>query len=436
MKKTFPLFLFTAALASAALAAPTTISGLAKDGTTPNKPLAGVTVQLVRPGDKGAKTVLGSTRTDASGRFVFPAKDYGESDLLMATINRQGFDYWAVAYDGGNKLKQVGITVNPSKVDLLVFNTSTQPVPIDFQAHHVAIEATDTGLKCIERIVVHNHSKLTFLGVGPRKITVLLDVPAGAKDIKLDPKITDATMVKTQDGWGISKAITPDAYGVSNALIFSYNIAWPSPLPWAKSIDLSRKTIYPTKFFFVARLAKDKALQVTAPKLSPDTDAPLEIDGVKESRIINSIGAPMMPEGGAPAALSADQELAITVSKPVNSTFWGFAAMTVALCLFLPLAMIKPRKGKAKSGLNSKFAEPSSGALVSEQTYAQGAVFSALNGFGTDIALTPMSRDLIQKIADLDDSHEAGQIGEEEYQSRRLAWKKQLIESLGTQQPH
>ncbi len=447
MKKTYFPFIFAAFtvqiatqnMLPSAFAAPTVISGTAKNGSAPNKPLAGVEVQLIRPATNDKKTpqmTLATTQTDAAGRFKFPAREYSNADPLMANINRGGFDYSSVAFDGGRLLKQVGITVNPQKVELLVFDTSTQPVPIDFQVHHLAISSTKTGIKCIERIVVHNHSKSTFLGVGPRKISVLLDIPKGAKNVKLDPKIADATLIETKDGWGIVKPITPDAYGVSNALILSYNMDWPSQMPWAKKVNLSRKTVYPTKFFFVARTTEDKDLQVTAPKLSPDNPAEVPIDGKTETRLINSIGAPMMPAGGAPPALSANQDLSIEVSKPVSSTFWGFAAMTVALCLFLPVAMIKPKRRNGvdvpSRDAKGNFAEPSNGALVSEQTSVQGGIFAGSNAFGTDLALTSVSRDLIQKIADLDDLREAGKVADDDYQTRRTAWKTQLIESLGT----
>jgi hypothetical protein len=91
-----------------------------------------------------------------------------------------------------------------------------------------------------------------------------------------------------------------------------------------------------TKFFFVARTTEDKELQVVAPKLSPDTEAEVPLENKTEVRLVNSLGAPMMPQGGAPPALSADDEMKISVSRPVSATFWGFAAMTLALCLFLP----------------------------------------------------------------------------------------------------
>jgi hypothetical protein len=31
------------------------------------------------------------------------------------------------------------------------------------------------------------------MGVGPRQVSILLDVPKGAKNVKLDPKVTEAT---------------------------------------------------------------------------------------------------------------------------------------------------------------------------------------------------------------------------------------------------
>ena len=436
MKKTF--FLLTLLVTSQlAIAAPTVISGIAKNGTQGNRPLAGATVQLLRPGQKGQKSSLvATTKTDAAGNFRFPARQYAADDIFVASIPHQGFDYGAFAFDAANKLKAVGITVNPQKIELLAFDATTQPVPLSYQVHHLAIESNSNGLKVVERIVVENPSKRTLMGVGPRKISVLLDLPKIAKNVKLDPKITDAKLISTPSGWGVVKPITPDAYGARNAIIINYDVAWPSKLPWAKEVDLSRKAVYPTKFFFVARTTDDKGLQVTAPKLSADSEAPVPIEGETQVRLVNSIGAPMMPAGGAPPALPAGQNIEVAISKPVNPLFWGFTAMTVALCLFLPLAMMKPRRKAAQNGAKAKFAEPSHGALVSEQTSARDGIFPALNGFGTDIALSGDSRDLIQKIADLDDSYEAGKIGDAEYQTRRTAWKKQLIESLGSEPHH
>ncbi len=454
MKKTFLPVLSLAAtlplIATPADAAPTLISGIARNGSKANAPLPGAMVQLIRPANPKLslpRVTLATTSTDSAGRFTFPARQYAADDLLMANISQGGFDYPVVAYDGAQKLKQVGIDVNPRKVELMVFNTTKKPVPLDYQAHHVAISTTPTGIHCIERIVVENPSTSTLMGVGPRQISLLLDLPKVAKNVKLDPKTLEATpdakLIDTASGWGVVRPITPDAYGARNAIILSYDMDWPSKWSWGKKIDLSRKTVYPTKFFFVARTTEDKDLLVTAPKLSPDTEAPVPIEGKEEVRLINSLGAPMMPQGGAPPALDAGQDLKISVSKPVSATFWGFAAMTVALCLFLPVAMIKPRR---KNGMensengkktqvasqNGNFAEPSFGALVSEQSSGTGPFLAPRHDVGPALALNSQARDLIQKIADLDDRREAGQVGDAEYQTQRAAWKTALIESLGT----
>lgn len=440
-----PTLLFFSALMSAqlALAAPTPISGTVRDGSKGGAPMPNAAVQLIRPGDNGAKKVLQTTKTDAAGRFLFPAKEWGAADLLMANVPHQGYDYAAVAYDGGDKLKAVGMSVNPAQVDVATYDTTTNNVPLQFQVHHLAVQSTATGLSVIERIVVINPTEKTFLGIGPRKISVLLNVPKNAKDVKLDPKITDAKLIKTSNGYGIERPITPQAYGARNALIFSYNLDWPSPLPWAKKIDLSREIAYPTQFFFVARLPDDKNLEVEAPLLGQATDADLPIEGKTETRIVNSIGAPQMP--GMPGGekndpvLSAGTKMPVVIERPVNPLFWAFAAMTLGLIVFLPVAMIKPRRD-TRVAVAAKSAEPQAG----EDVKLPASAPAMANGtHGTDVALplaatateanltlTPQAQRLIAQIAQLDDEHEAGRIEAEDYRARRAAWKAQLMEKL------
>ncbi len=417
-------FLLTTLLlaASTVHAAPLVISGTARDGSHKNAPLAGETVQLIRPGDNGTRALIATTRTDAAGKFGFPAREYDPRDLLMANIAHQGYDYSTVAYDGGQKLKQVGINVNSGKVEMVTFDTTTQPnaAKLDFQVHHLAIKSTPTGLHCIERIVVENLSNQTFLGFGPRRISVLLNVPDIAKNVQLDPKI-QGKMLKTKDGWGVSMPITPLAYNTQNAIIFSYDVEWPSRLPWAKTVDLSREVGYPTKFFFVARETGDKEIKVDAPILGPEGPQQLPVNGKTETRLVNSIGAPM---AGGPTALKAGQTLDIKISRPVSNLFWGFAGLVGAMCLFLPVALLKP-----------KGAERSRGQSVSSHTSARGGEngdFVPLNGFAVAPTLSSSSRDLVQRIADLDDAFEASKIDEATYRSQRAAWKKQLIDSLAS----
>ena len=75
-------FLLTTLLlaATTAHAAPLSIAGVARDGTHKNALLPNETVQLIRPGDNNTRTLIATTRTDAQGRFQFPARQYDPND--------------------------------------------------------------------------------------------------------------------------------------------------------------------------------------------------------------------------------------------------------------------------------------------------------------------------------------------------------------------
>ena len=449
MKKSFArqgfslLAAFLALPLGAALAAPVTIGGTVRNGTEKNAPLPNATVLLVRPQDGGKSQTLATTRSDARGQFSFPSRDLTDKDLLMVKVNRGGFDYWTVAFDGGNKLNQVGIKADPKKADLLVFDTTSQAIPLKYQVHHLAISSTEKGIKCVERIVVVNQGERTLMGIGPNKVSLWLNLPEGAKNVKLDEQM-EGKLVKTSGGYGYAHPITPEAYGVRNALIFSYEMDWPGTLPWQRSVNLSRETVYPTEFFFVARETKDKDLEVKAPLLSPTEEQQLPIEGKMEVRLVNAIGAPSMPNMPAgteptPPALSSAKMVEVSVGKPVNPIFWGFAGLTIALCLFLPLALVKPKKGAKSQGAAHKKSELSENGFVSSQSFGTGDVSGAslllAGGVSSQLSANPHAQKLIQQIADLDDLHEAGKISDTEYQAQRAAWKQELLNALQSPSP-
>jgi 5-hydroxyisourate hydrolase-like protein (transthyretin family) len=177
MKKPLFLFLALSSTSLVAQAASIPILGVARNITT-SKPLSGASVRLVQPNDKGQREVIATAQTDANGRFQFAPRDYGKTQVLMTEVTHGGMDYWRLAYDGGNVLKsKMGLKIDPKNVDLQVFDTTTKAIPLDFQVHHLAVETSPNGLKCVERIVVQNASKTTLLGVGPNRVTVMLDLP-------------------------------------------------------------------------------------------------------------------------------------------------------------------------------------------------------------------------------------------------------------------
>jgi len=428
--KHLSLFALLLLAAAKVQAAPVSIAGIARNGTHKNAPIVGEVVQLIRASGDNGRTIVDTTRTDAQGKFRFPSRECSSHDLFFANINHGNYDYFVVAYDGAHTLKQFGIDPKPSNLEMLAFDTTTQAngAKLDFQVHHLAIKSTPKGLHVIERIVVENLSNLTYLGFGPRHISVLLNIPSIAKNIQLDPKITGAEMLQTKNGWGIAMPILPAAYNkqnLQNKIIFSYDVDWPSRLPWAKTVDLSREIAYPTKYFFVARETGEgeKEIKVDAPILGPEQSQQFSDpnNGSVQTRLVNSIGAPM---GGGGPALAGGKMLEIKISRPVSSLFWGFAGLVGAMCLFVPVALVKPKR-----------AERSRTGSVSSHTSARGAGegdFLPLNGFALAPTLSPPARELVQRIADLDDAFEAKQIDEATYQGQRAQWKKQLIDSLAS----
>jgi len=189
---------------------------------------------------------------------------------------------------------------------------------------------------------------------------------------------------------------------------------WPSSLPWQRIVNFTRKVQYPTKFFFVARTADDKRLEITAPKLSKDQEAPLAIGGQMETRTVNAIGRPM---GGAPVLKDGD-DLVIQVSSPVNPLFWGFLAFLVLFCLAIPFALL--RKSTPCAPESSKIEEPAIAGSVYPRTFATDG----------PIEFSAIASGIIERIAGLDVEFGQGKIAETEYSRQRSQLKKQVVEQM------
>ena len=431
MKKCFDLvavslfMLITARVAGAA----TPIAGTVTDSTR-NSPAAGATVQLLRPngGDK-AWTLVKSARADAAGHFDFGAPPLAADDLLLARVAWQGYDYEVPAYDGAGRLKQFdpNLKINPAQLAVQVFDSTTDAPPLTAIVHHIAIETKDRDLKCTERIVLENPTRRTYIG-GADHVTAQFDIPPGAHDVALDPEIKNATLTQQGNTVSIAMPITPVAYNNRNAIIFNYVMSWPLSVPWNRAIDLSRKLRYPTRFFFVARTEPDRALQVVAPQLGHDLDAPLPIDGNMQSRIINSIGGPMVPT----PSLEAGTQVAISIQRAVNPLVWAFVLFVVALCIMVPVAVLRVGRGGASPSAKGrdKITEPDWEASVNgaSLSYAEGS--QTRMGVVSPAQLSETARDLIDKIARLDDEWQNGDIGAEAYQKQRALWKERLMASL------
>lgn len=429
MKNRFALLVVFFAWCVSSQAAPVRVSGIAVNESH-HRPAANVTLELVRAAN-GKSTPIAKVKTDAQGRFAFAPQEPGDSEFLLVRSRWQDYTYVVPAYDGKQQLQQMGIEVNPSKVRLAIYDTTHGLVPLAFSAHHLAIESREGGLKCVERIIVENSSRKTFLGMGERGATLLLNLPAGAKNVRLDENVTDAKLEKRPDGWAVIKPIPPQSYDPRVLVIIHYDMDWPSALPWERKINFSRKVQYPTKFFFVNRTTEDSKLEVNAPKLSKDQVEQLPIEGQMQDRIVNAVGQPSHMPGMAAVtggdnkpALAAGDDLNIEVTSPVNPLFWGFLGFVVLLCLAIPMVLFK--KGKPTAKAPAKIEEPKDTTGVNSGTFTPA---TASNG----LTSSEKAQQLIEKIALLDEAFAKGAITEAEHTASRAALKSELLQQLSSQ---
>ncbi len=441
------------------------VAGIALNGTT-MKPAANLALELINANaqDTGS-SLIATARTGADGRFSFGPRTVGKTDLLIIRAPFQGYGYLAAAYDGAQLFRASGITPRPGAVQVEVFNSSTKPPHLTFQVHHLAIESSPKGIKCIERIVVQNPSNATYTGIGRVKGTVLLDVPAGARDVKMDPKIP-GTLVQTSHGWAATTPIAPSRYVNRNplagpsAIIFEYFMDWPSVLPWARTVSLSQRILYPTNFFFVARKTEDRVLQVTAPRLGKDEEQQLPIGQETQTRVVNAIGRPISET----PALNADERVEVSITREVNPLFWAFTAFLAAIVIAVPLALRGARHRSAQAEAwqdeepfeeDEAYQDELASHQVAEAARAGAGNGGALNrggnrgaerGAGARVStaysgsgapagglLSGPGRAQIEAIAQLDEEFEAGRLGEAEYRRRRAQSKSHLLDLLAAE---
>jgi hypothetical protein len=194
-------------------------------------PLRDTWVVLHRIG-KDLAAPIDSIRTDAAGRFVFRYHATGDTSALYFIAT----SYDGIAYFTPPLRKPV---VGGGDADLLVYDTTSGPVPISVRGRHVIVTAPDTGKgrAVLEVFELSNDTSLTRVAGTPEKPTFESTLPDGATNpIATDGDIP-AEAVKFVNGR--VQVFSPIAPGIKQ-LSFHYRIplnkkpiAIPSPAPAA-----------------------------------------------------------------------------------------------------------------------------------------------------------------------------------------------------------
>jgi hypothetical protein len=178
-------------------------------------PVPGRWVVLHRVGNDVAAPI-DSVRTDASGRFDFRYRATGDTNALYFVAS--GYD--GIAYFSPPLKKPV---VAGGDADLLVYDTTSAPIPISVRGRHVILTAPDTGKmrNVIEVFELSNDTSVTRVAGTPEHATFETPLPEGATSPVAADGDVPADAIKFEKGRAL--VFAPIAPGVKQ-MSFHYRL--------------------------------------------------------------------------------------------------------------------------------------------------------------------------------------------------------------------
>jgi hypothetical protein len=143
---------------------------------TGGHPFAGVWVVLHRVGTDRAGA-LDSVRADARGRFAFRYRPSGDSSALYFVSSRHA----GIAYFTQPLRKAL---VTGGDADLILYDTTSTPVPIHVRGRHIVVMAPDSarGRSVVEAYELSNDTSVTRVAGALERPTFESVLPDGARD--------------------------------------------------------------------------------------------------------------------------------------------------------------------------------------------------------------------------------------------------------------
>jgi hypothetical protein len=194
------------------------------------EPLAGVWVTLHRVGPDAAGP-LDSTKSDARGRYSFHYTRTGSDDAVyFVSASFDGIAYFTSPLAEGK--------VSGDDGEVIVYDTTSRPVPMSVRGHHVVVSAVDAnGLRSVVEVYdLSNDSSVTRIAPTdqPKDATWEAHIIPGAIDPHVSQGDFPAAAVSFADGK--VNVFAPFAPGIKQ-LSFSYLLpakSFPLKLPVEK----------------------------------------------------------------------------------------------------------------------------------------------------------------------------------------------------------
>ena len=194
--------------------APSTVEGrVMRPAITGEVPVAGVVVTIHRVGTDSSGPI-DSVRTDARGAYRFAYRRWGSPDAIyFAAALYRGIAYFSSPFRGA--------AVRGDDAEIVVFDTTTQPVRFTVQGHHLVIGAPrPTGLRdVVEVYEISNDTVVTAVGRDSLTAVWSAPVPRGLTGFTAAAGDVSASALRLRDGR--VELLAPFAPGVKQ-ISFTY----------------------------------------------------------------------------------------------------------------------------------------------------------------------------------------------------------------------
>ncbi len=370
------------------------VRGEVINGTEGSEVSVGLEVLLHRFGDQGQIEVL-STLTQEDGSFIFESVKVGEGSSYAVATSFQDVLYSAA----------VPSPIGAERVELTVYDVVRTIDAITIDAHVMFINegAADGSLSVLEAVGVVNDGDRTFVAEleQPTNFNFMrFSLPQGYSDLDVKSDLPGGEVINIGTGFAFTAPVTPGSHQVN----YSYQLAY------SNGSVLIEKSFHMGAEEF--RLLLREGLGHAAYE-ALDEQAPLEtveIGGlVYTSRELSD--------------LTVGGRVSFLVSGLPTRSWWGRAGETLTegsvLKIGIPSTLAVVLVALLGIGLIASYKRAKEPAAAEMPPAPEHGFVEEMHSMNED--------QLVQRIADLDDLHAGGGIGEKEYRAARQAAKEHLL---------
>ena len=290
------------------------INGKVENQTISGKGVSGLEIKLLQFMEN-KETVIGRTKTDATGSFSFQQIKADKSAIYAVSAMYGDIAYFSEPI----QLKDTKI----SQTKLMIYETTDQATGIHVQMHHIIFEKGANAYMVKEVLIVENPGKRTFSGdrdIKPgQKAGFQIQLPAEATGIEYAPPLVPIP-AKQEKVVSLTAPLTP---GITE-LLFTYAIP-------SSGANYNFLKVINLKTDAMSVVLPAKGLQVKSDQLVAET-------GASSQKKFKQLSGKDFSEG-------AKVKMVLSFSSDIDYFKWGVVAlMLLVLGTGLTIASLKKKQ--------------------------------------------------------------------------------------------